>query len=387
MSVNLGKAKAYKMVFAITGKPKSLRAHAKKSLQKTEQQTLGKRTPQVMLKISSFSKSAKSLSQHLDYVSRNSKVITYDSMDSPIGTDKENQSKSLHRIAKEIADRDTVNHNKKNKRLTANIILSMPPRTNKKKFEAGVREFLGETFANHDYTYAFHDDTKQYHSHVAVPMIGLDGKRLNPRRDDLMRWKEDFSKSLRNNGLRATSSPAPSRNLKTHKKESFKYPNQQIKAHGEAPYSFDDKNKNSYYVTLSKKGAKDKTIWGKDLKRVIEEKGLAKGDEAYFKYKGTEEVEINVPEKRIKGEKQTYKKITVDRHTWDGEKIKTKIYNQKPLPVAARKNVLEAWQTVYRDLKDNKHADTAKLVKNHVFAAFKVNIEVKKQKNEEELTR
>lgn len=67
-----------------------------------------------------------------------------------------------------------------------------------------------------------------------------------------------------------------------------------LKAHGQAPYLHDDKNKFSYYVTLQQ-GDKEHTVWGVGLPDALEESKVKLGDEISLKNLGRQPVEVNQP--------------------------------------------------------------------------------------------
>jgi type IV secretory pathway VirD2 relaxase len=44
------------------------------------------------------------------------------------------------------------------------------------------------------------------HVHISVGAEGRDGKRLNPRKEALHRWRETFAEKLRDRGIEAEAS-------------------------------------------------------------------------------------------------------------------------------------------------------------------------------------
>jgi hypothetical protein len=90
-------------------------------------------------------------------------------------------------------------------------MLSMPPGTDTGAFELAVRDFLDAQFQAHDRLFTFHDDRNHYHAHVVIGLQGQDGRWLNPRKHDLLAWREAFAASLERHGIEAEATPAYSR--------------------------------------------------------------------------------------------------------------------------------------------------------------------------------
>lgn len=170
--------------------------------------------PEVMVKISSYSKTRTGLKMHVDYLSRESTLPVYTHVgdeftDVQEALGHETKLQSLHVWANAV---DTANTNPhKSRRLTANIVLSMPPGVHEEGFREGVRTFLIDQFDGHDYLTVFHDDQDHYHAHVVVATEGYDGSRLATDREDLQLWRERFAMHLENEGIAADATPAFSR--------------------------------------------------------------------------------------------------------------------------------------------------------------------------------
>jgi hypothetical protein len=84
----------------------------------------------------------------------------------------------------------------------------MPAGTDKKGFELAVGDFLNQEYDNFEYLYTFHDDREHYHAHVVVGLQGRDGRWLNPRKNDLAQWRQDFASSLQRRGIGARATPS-----------------------------------------------------------------------------------------------------------------------------------------------------------------------------------
>ena len=107
-----------------------------------------------------------------------------------------------------------------------NIVLSMPAGTPPQKVLQAVKKFAREEFAHqHRYAMALHAEEKGKHGmHPHVHLVvkaehEYDGSRLNPRKADLQRWREQFAEYLTELGVAATATRREDRGfVKTHKK-------------------------------------------------------------------------------------------------------------------------------------------------------------------------
>ena len=96
-----------------------------------------------------------------------------------------------------------------------NIVLSMPAGTDAARVLDSARAFAKETFEGHKYVFALHDDTDSPHVHLAVRAERSDGKRLNPRKADLQKWRERFASQLQDRGISAVATRASTRGVTT----------------------------------------------------------------------------------------------------------------------------------------------------------------------------
>lgn len=88
-----------------------------------------------------------------------------------------------------------------------NIILSMPPGTDRKAVKDAARQFAAEQFGNHQYVFAAHEDEDHPHVHLAVKAVDKSGVRMSPRKADLQAWREHFADKLREQGVAANATP------------------------------------------------------------------------------------------------------------------------------------------------------------------------------------
>lgn len=80
----------------------------------------------------------------------------------------------------------------KNQRVTTNLMLTKPHLLSSSEFRENAVDWLRETFPENEYVYTFHDDSTE-HMHVAVAYYNDLGRPLNPRKSDIMSWREGFA--------------------------------------------------------------------------------------------------------------------------------------------------------------------------------------------------
>lgn len=151
--------------------------------------------PEVMVKITSGSKGAKSLQNHLDYIGRNGK-LSLETNDGEILTGK-SQAKT---IKERWLNQDMINGTG-TARQTLNLVLSLPAKTPPDIIHAAARAFAQHVFSDHEYVMALHTDTKHPHVHLCVTMQNREGQRINPRKNDLHEWRVLFAEKVREQGI------------------------------------------------------------------------------------------------------------------------------------------------------------------------------------------
>jgi hypothetical protein len=81
--------------------------------------------------------------------------------------------------------------------------LSMPRGTDPLTVLRAAWEFAQTELAGHKYVMVLHDHQANPHVHLSVRAESMHGKRLNPRKTDLHRWRETFAEKLRGWGIDA----------------------------------------------------------------------------------------------------------------------------------------------------------------------------------------
>lgn len=169
---------------------------------------VAKRTPEVLVRISGGARGGAHVREHLNYITRNGKLVA------------ENQDGELvdgRGAIRELASTWRHGDNgawQKNSKDTVNLVMSMPPGTDRDRLKDAVRDFAARAFAaDREYVFVRHDDTKHPHCHLTLKAVGHDGRRLNPRKADLQAWREGFAQALREHGVAAEASPRRARGV------------------------------------------------------------------------------------------------------------------------------------------------------------------------------
>jgi hypothetical protein len=157
-----------------------------------------RRAPQVMVKVTGGGRGMRAIGAHFRYISRNGRL----EMEDDRGVVREGQE-ALHDLAEQWQRGGSFIDDKSHRREAFNIMLSMPRGTDPLYVQRAAREFAQTELKGHRYVMALHDDQANPHVHISVRAESRDGKRLNPRKPDLQRWRETFAEKLRDWGIDA----------------------------------------------------------------------------------------------------------------------------------------------------------------------------------------
>ncbi|MBK3501321.1 relaxase/mobilization nuclease domain-containing protein (plasmid) [Campylobacter fetus] len=257
-----------------------------------------KRNTEVVIKITSGSKHFQAISKHIDYISRegNLKILTSD-LETYLGKDENLEIKSIYK--NDGMPIPNFGEEKKERRHSINMVFSMRDHSNapENKIKEAVFKTIKSKFPDNFFVIAFHGDTDNPHCHVCLKVANSNGKRINIKKQDLANLRVDFAKNLNDLGIEATASkiknyePSFEKKLIDKKEIKTKMHYYQLVDFGEAKYKFDEKNKDSFFAQYrTKKGIT--TIWSNDLKRVVKENNLKKGEMVKFKIIGKQEYSV-----------------------------------------------------------------------------------------------
>jgi hypothetical protein len=171
------------------------------AIRKRIEATVVRRAPQVMVKVTGGGRGMKAIAAHFRYISKNGRLEIEDQRGETMrGKD------ALYDLAEEwcfggslIPDEAEPGH----RREAFNIMLSMPRGTDPLAVQRAAREFAQAELADHKYVMVLHDHQANPHVHISVRAESRHGKRLNPRKADLHRWRETFAEKLRGHGIEA----------------------------------------------------------------------------------------------------------------------------------------------------------------------------------------
>ena len=165
--------------------------------------------PEVMVKITGFSKGAKSVYSNLTYVSRNGSV--------ELETDSGRILSGADEVKEYFQDWKAelgVQKGFKERRDSMHIVLSMPPGTEEDAVKGAVRDFAREQFGGkHEYVFALHTDEKHPHCHLIVKYRDFNGNRPSHGPEDIQKWREVFADKMEEYGVMANATPRISRGV------------------------------------------------------------------------------------------------------------------------------------------------------------------------------
>jgi hypothetical protein len=180
-----------------------------------------RKAPEVLVKVSGSARGFQHLREHLNYITRNGELIAETPATGLVaGRDSVHETAVAWWRQREVVP----GTRQKNSRETVNLVLSMPAGTNSDALLEAARRFAARTFLDHDYLMVMHTPendpprkgragTKQAHVHLTVKARGYEGQRLNPRKEDLQRYREWFAEALREMGVAAEASPRRARGV------------------------------------------------------------------------------------------------------------------------------------------------------------------------------
>ncbi|MCE4538524.1 conjugal transfer protein TraS [Pelomonas sp. P7] len=157
-----------------------------------------RRAPQVMVKVTGGGRGMAAIAAHFRYISKNGRLDIED--------DRE-VVRSGREAVRDLVDQwrygGSLIGAEGHRREAFNIMLSMPAGTNADLLKKAAREFAQAELAGHRYVMVLHEHQANPHIHLSVKAEAASGKRLNPRKADLHRWRETFAEKLRGWGIEA----------------------------------------------------------------------------------------------------------------------------------------------------------------------------------------
>jgi hypothetical protein len=163
--------------------------------------TVLRRTPQVMVKVTGGGRGMKAIAAHFKYISKNGRLDIEDDRGELLrGKD------DLRGLIDDWRLGGTPIDDVGFRREAFNIMLSMPRGVDPLYVQNAAREFAQAELSEHKYVMVLHDHQANPHVHLSVRAESRQGKRLNPRKAELSRWRQSFAEKLRGWGVEAEAS-------------------------------------------------------------------------------------------------------------------------------------------------------------------------------------
>ena len=167
-----------------------------------------RRVPQVMVKVTGGGRGMKAIAAHLRYISKNGRLDIEDERGETM-----RGKESLRELADDWRFGGSLIEDVSDRREAFNIMLSMPRGTDPMSVQWAARQFAKAELADHKYVMVLHDHQANPHVHISVRAESKHGKRLNPRKADLHRWRETFAAKLRERGIEAEATRQATRGV------------------------------------------------------------------------------------------------------------------------------------------------------------------------------
>jgi hypothetical protein len=151
-----------------------------------------------MVKVTGGGRGMKAIAAHLRYISKNGRLEIEDER-GQVSLGKE----AVRSLAEDWRFGGSLIEDTSDRREAYNIMLSMPRGVDPLILQRAAREFAATELADHKYVLVLHDHQANPHVHISVRAESKHGKRLNPRKTDLHRWRETFAEKLRGWGIEA----------------------------------------------------------------------------------------------------------------------------------------------------------------------------------------
>ena len=171
--------------------------------------TVVRRAPQVMVKVTGGGRGMQAIVAHFRYISKNGRLAI---------EDEHGEQTRGRETVRELADDWRLGGTRiddvGDRREAFNIMLSMPRGVDASTVQRAAREFARQELADHKYVMVLHDHQANPHVHLSVRAESKHGKRLNPRKEDLHRWRDTFAQKLRGWGIDAEATRQATRGIR-----------------------------------------------------------------------------------------------------------------------------------------------------------------------------
>jgi hypothetical protein len=164
---------------------------------------------QVMVKITGGAKGLKPLMAHVRYISRQGKDEaggrgqTLDVIDER--GDRHQGAAAIRQLVEDWRVSGSYIPEESTRKEAFHIIFSMPQGTRAEALQEAVTATAAQLYEGHRYAMVMHLNQGAPHVHVVVRAERRDGRRLNPRKADLDRWRSTFARELQSRGIDAVA--------------------------------------------------------------------------------------------------------------------------------------------------------------------------------------
>ena len=173
-------------------------ARRKAAVIRSRIEATARRAPQVMVKVTGGGRGMAGIAAHFRYITKNGRLAFEDDR----GVVQEGKE-ALRDLERQWRFGGSLIEEQGTRREAFNIMLSMPRGTDPLTVQRAAREFAKIELVDHRYVMVLHDHQANPHVHLSVRAESNRGKRLNPRKADLHRWRETFAERLREWGIDA----------------------------------------------------------------------------------------------------------------------------------------------------------------------------------------
>jgi hypothetical protein len=160
--------------------------------------TVVRRAPQVMVKVTGGGRGIPAIAAHFRYISKNGQLDMEDERGETM-----RGREAVYALTEDWRLSGSQIEEVGYRREAFNIMLSMPRGTDPLIVQRAAREFAQIELSDHKYVMVLHDHQANPHVHISVRAESMHGRRLNPRKADLQRWRETFAEKLRGYGVEA----------------------------------------------------------------------------------------------------------------------------------------------------------------------------------------
>ena len=183
-----------------------LRGQSRASAIRSRIEATVRQAPQVMVKVTGGGRGMGAIRAHFRYITKNGRLDIEDDRGAI-----EQGKDAVREIERQWQFGGAYVGEEGHRREAFNVMLSMPRGTDPFIVHKAAREFAKIEFADHRYVMVLHDHQANPHVHLSVKAESKHGKRLNPRKADLHRWRETFAERLREWGIDAEATRQASR--------------------------------------------------------------------------------------------------------------------------------------------------------------------------------